>query len=424
VKTFVRLATAFAVVAATFIGTPASAQESGCGYGSGGDYASTICWIDMSGFDQTTAMSTAGQPMTIELNADYSMSFTFKFTAGADGYRVLKPTAFPTYSKAPIGNTAYTGTPGKPALYQQVDAGTGASGDLGTLTIEDLTVTGPSGQAVDGYGIVMADAESTNRSEGLTFASDEPIEELTRATMPDALPACGQELSGLGTTSVTCKGNTAGGLAVEEIVLYADSPTTASIGFLDRTANAVQGVAFGVLTAKVGLSKTVVDKTTDTDSFGLSIEDDADNLIGEGSTEGGDAGSIPATTVLAGLDGRDYTFTETAEGDTDLSTYTEDWSCTNNGQADDALPSGNGTTKTVAVKVGDDIRCTITNTGAPVVDPTTSAAATPVDNPTSSNALPETGGNATTYALLAAAALAAATAGWLILRRSRTAKEW
>jgi hypothetical protein len=35
---------------------------------------------------------------------------------------VLQATAFPTYAKAPIGNIVYAGTPGKPALYQQVDA--------------------------------------------------------------------------------------------------------------------------------------------------------------------------------------------------------------------------------------------------------------------------------------------------------------
>ncbi|WP_408612314.1 CshA/CshB family fibrillar adhesin-related protein [Glycomyces dulcitolivorans] len=414
-------AAALAAAATVLAASPAQAQVSGCSYGSGGEYDSTICWIDMSGFDQTQAMSAAGQPMSIELTDDYSMSFTFKFTAGDDGYRILKPVAFPTYRLAPIGNTAYTGTTGQPALYQQVNAGTGAAGDLGTLAIDDLVVTGPSGTAVSGFGVVMADAESTNRQEGLTFASDKPIEQLTTATMPDALPACGQELSGLGTTSVTCRGNTAGGLAVGEIVLYADSPSTASIGFLDRTANAVQGVAFGILTAKVGLTKAVEDKTADTDSFGISITDDDGNAIGEASTAGGDSATVDPTTVLAALDGRDFTFAETAEAGTDLSTYTQSWNCTNNGETDDDLPSGEGTEQTVAVDVGDDIECTVVNTGTPPVDPTdgpSSPGATA--SPAAGSALPETGTPVYIRVLVAAVVVALGAAGVLIARRVRS----
>lgn len=442
-KTFARLATALAVVAAGgLVGAPAAAQTTGCGYGTDGEFANTICWIDMSGFDQTTAMSAAGQPMSIELTSDYTMTFTFKVAPGANGYRVLKPTAFPTYAKAPIGNTVYKDTPGKPALYQQVDAGTGASGDLGTLTIENLVVTSPDGAAVDGYGIVMADAETTNRSEGLTFSSDKPIEELTRATMPDAQPACGQELSGIGTTSVTCKGNTAGGLPVDEIILYSVAPKTATIGFLDRTANAVQGVAFGILTAKVGMDKIVVDKTDAADSFGMSIEDEHGDVIGEASTNGGDSGTIPSETVLAAVGGRDYTLAETAEGNTDLSTYTQDWACTNNGVEDASLPSGGGTSQVVKVKVGDDIRCTITNTGTPPgptptpspspslsPDPSPSGSTSPTEPTTSRDssdgALPVTGASAILYTALAALALTAGIVGWLMIRRARrTTDEW
>lgn len=414
-KTLVKLSAAAVIAAAgTLIGSPAQAQTDGCGYGSGGEFDTTICWIDMSDFDQAVATSPAGQPMSIELTPDYTMSFTFRFTPGADGFRVLEGTAFPTYDLAPIGNTAYTGTPGMPALYQQVDAGTGFSGDLGTLTIEDLTVNGPSGEVVDGYGIVMADAESTNREEGLTFSSDQPIELLTTATMPDALPACGQELSGLGTTSVTCRGDTQGGAAVEEIVLFADSPTTASIGFLDRTANARQAVAFGILTAKVGMTKTVEDKQADTDSFGLSIEDNLGTVVESASTDGGDSGTIAPHNVLSSVDGRVYTFAETAEGDTDLSAYTQAWECTNHGDAV-TLASDTGTSQEVPVRLGDDISCAVTNTGMPAAGATDVPA-----SPAGNGALPKTGGSALVYSLIAAAVLAAGAVGLLMARRARS----
>jgi hypothetical protein len=209
---------------------------------------------------------------------------------------------------------------------------------------------------------------------------------------------------------------------VQEILLYADSPTTASIGFLDRTANAVQGVAFGLLTAKVALTKEIEDRTSASDSFALSITDADGNSIGEASTGDADTAAIDPVTVVANRAGREYTFGETAENATDLASYTQDWSCTNNGAADPGLPSGSGTEQTVAVNVGDDIACTVTNTGTPPVEPSggpSEPGAPSGGEDGDDGALPETGSSPVRIGILAAAVVAVGTAGLLMARRAR-----
>ena len=135
----------------------------------------------MSTFDFAIAQTPAGQPMTISVTPSYTVSFTVHLAAGADGLRDIKATAFPTWSGTPIGNAVYTDTPGKPALYQ---GSTGNSGAQGTITLSGIEVDGPGGGALDGYGFVAADAESTNTGEGVIFRSDQPIRQPADVTPP------------------------------------------------------------------------------------------------------------------------------------------------------------------------------------------------------------------------------------------------
>src|ERR671933_2936935 len=55
---------------------PPHASAAGCGYGTGGAYASNLCWLDMTGYNDTTARSPAGQPLSITLPSGYTATFT------------------------------------------------------------------------------------------------------------------------------------------------------------------------------------------------------------------------------------------------------------------------------------------------------------------------------------------------------------
>jgi len=151
----------------------AQATPQGCGYGTGGPKATTLCWIDMSGYVDATARSVGGQAMTVTLPGGYTISFTVTSRGNPAGtQRAVGPTVLPNNGTASyLGNFAYVGTPGKPALY----TATGPGATTTTLTLSNIQVRDASGQAVGGYAFVGADAENTNNAESITWTSDKPI---------------------------------------------------------------------------------------------------------------------------------------------------------------------------------------------------------------------------------------------------------
>ena len=92
------------------------------------DY-STYCWIDFSGYNNTTATSAGGQAFTITLTGGSTLSFTLKVSGPA-----LTSTTVPTWTGAALGQKAIT-IPGNPALYQTAGAGTT------TVTRSNLVLT-------------------------------------------------------------------------------------------------------------------------------------------------------------------------------------------------------------------------------------------------------------------------------------------
>ena len=120
---------------ATLAPAPASAATTGvtCSFANAGSgtYARTLCWFDMSGYNATAAGSAVGQAMTIALPGGYSITFTLKVSGGP-----VKAVTFPTYSGAYLGNGAYTGVGGKPAMYQ-TQSGTTTTAALTNISVVD-----------------------------------------------------------------------------------------------------------------------------------------------------------------------------------------------------------------------------------------------------------------------------------------------
>ncbi|MFI6317805.1 CshA/CshB family fibrillar adhesin-related protein [Nonomuraea sp. NPDC050556] len=349
---------AVGVLVLSLPGAPSVAAEpTGCGFGQGGQNAATICWLDMAQFDQALAATPAGQPITIRLSPLYQISFVIRVVPGAGGVRTMTPVRFPTYSGTPIGNSVYLNTPGKPALYQEIGA---AGGDQGTVVLEDITVTADAGDAIDGYGFVMADAETTNRDEALVFSSDQALKELDQVAPPGYDPPCGAELSGLGTSSVTCKGVVAP--KVGDLLVYALAPKQVSISITTRNARTRQGIAFGVLVANVRMTKKIGSRNGD-DSFGLRVTDSGGHVVASADTGTADAADTGVTRVLTGVPSSEFSFAEVPGPGTDLADYIAAWTCEDNGVA--VATGGSRSRRTVAVKVGSDIVCAVTNRARP-----------------------------------------------------------
>lgn len=220
------------LLAATWFAPAASAATGTCGgaasQGVNGpaDYA-TYCWIDFSGYNNTTASSAGGQAFTITLPGGSTLSFTLKVTGPA-----LTATTVPTWTGAALGQAAFITIPGSPALYQVTGAGTS------TATLSNIVLTVGSGTVP--YAIVAADAESTNSGENLSFTTNGNAWTLL-ASMAYSGSTTFPTLTGTGTTTVTETG-VAGNVGAYAFATQG-SPTTISSSFL---GSGLQGVAFAV----------------------------------------------------------------------------------------------------------------------------------------------------------------------------------
>ncbi|HEY1774411.1 MAG TPA: CshA/CshB family fibrillar adhesin-related protein [Gammaproteobacteria bacterium] len=252
----------------------------------------TYCWIDFTGYNNTTASSAGGQAFTITLTGGSTLSFTLKVTGPA-----LTSTAVPTWTGAALGQSAFITIPGKPALYQTVGAGTT------TVTLSNLVLTVGSGTVP--YAIVAADAESTNNGENLSFTTNGNAWTLL-ASMAYTGSTTFPTLAGVGTTTVTETG--VNGNVGAYAFATEGSPTTISSSFL---GSGLQGIAFAVKFHAV------------------------DFAIASGHTGSFNAGGTGSYTLTATNDGPDqYAPTDTVTvtdtlptGETYVSASGSGWSC-------------------------------------------------------------------------------------------------
>jgi hypothetical protein len=328
------------------VASAAAAGASSCSFANAGSgtYARTLCWFDLSTYNAAAAGSAAGQPMSVALPGGYSISFTLKVSGGP-----VKATSFPTYSGAYLGNGAYTGVSGKPALYQT------QSGTTTTATLSGIAVVDSKGNPVSGYAFVGADAESTDATESITWSSDANLDLISNVGN-----ACksGALLTGVGTTTVKCSA-TASMAKTGTPILAAVHPSTFSQTMVGQ---GLQAVAFGVLVSTVQLNKTVSGRINPSDAFAVNVSSSTGSVLGSANTGATNSASTGQITVLTSSAGQDYTLSESATSGLE-SNYNPSWSCTRNGTADPSLPSGPAPTSTVAtLGIGDFVNCTITNT--------------------------------------------------------------
>jgi uncharacterized repeat protein (TIGR01451 family) len=371
-----RITTAAATPARSPTTSPAPlAGPAGCSFAQAGTgtFASTLCWLDLSAYNSTSASKPAGQPMTVTLPGGYTIRFNLHVSGGP-----VAATGFPTFVDAFLGNNAhYTGVSGRPALNQTT------RGTTTTATLDGITVTGPGGVPETGYAFVGADAESTDRKESITWTSNTPL-----TLLEPVGNACnsGSGLTGVGTKTVTCLAsvsNTKTGTAM----LAAQAPSSIA---QEMVGGGHQGIAFGVLVSTVQINKVVTSRIDPSDAFGVSIHSlPTNDLLGSANTGTANTASTGPITVLTSDVGSSFTFAEQITSGLP-SNYTGAWSCTRNGVSDPELPSGDiGSSATITLGIGDFVDCTITNTSEPVGVALQKDAGTPTD--VNSNGLTDAG---------------------------------
>ncbi|YCN58278.1 isopeptide-forming domain-containing fimbrial protein [Rhodococcus erythropolis] len=379
---------------------PDEQPPTGCGFSAPntGNLSQNICWIDMSTFNQAAATSAAGQPMTVKLTDIYSISFNAKLVNSIDGSTTKPHTGVAAYplpalqGLSALGDVAYSGLPSavKPALYQTVPTMSGGNRvqSGGTVKLDNIVMNGPNG-AVNNYGLVVADAESTdpvaaNNKEFLSFQSDKNFRLIDR-TMGVNTPgwppirACNgtvggaDGLTGLGTTSVRCNSwwdnDLSKNYSPGTVVLAATAPTSFAGTFGNTTADTSrQGVAFGILLPRVKIDKELTRVSPGDDfTIGTSTGTFADANAASGqvlkSTDTGATATTASTgwrMLLADTTPTPVTFWEKpTTSATKTANYATKWDCQVNGVAKNLQAGGVAQT---ALAPGDNAYCKIINT--------------------------------------------------------------
>jgi uncharacterized repeat protein (TIGR01451 family) len=315
----------------------------------------TYCWLNFANYNDATARSASGQNLNFTLPDGSVLSLNARVTGGT-GTAYSAVTA-PTWTGAAIGNSAFIGIPGRPALY------TAAAGSR-TITLSGITIIPPVGASASVFSFIVADAESSNEGESLRMSTNGGAWQLLDSVPPisgSTLPS----ITGMGTSNarVTGVGGTVGAY-----ILGSNSPTDVTV---ETVAGGLQGVMFAVRFASIRLQKAIVGtRINASDQFQYQIVSTGTGAAITGGTTSGSGGgpfSTPALVMSAGLP---LTLRETmATGSVStLAQYSSSLTCVNSsGPTRASLPNNLATTSfnLGQLEFGEALVCTFTNGAQP-----------------------------------------------------------
>jgi uncharacterized repeat protein (TIGR01451 family) len=313
----------------------------------------TYCWIDFSGYNDTTARSGSGQNMSLTLQDGTVMSFNLKVTSGS----ALTTIPAPSWSGAAIGNTAFLGIAGEPVIYQ-TNAGTSI------VTMSNILLTPPPG-ATGGtqYMVVAADGESSNDSETLKFQTNggnwsllDQVGPISGSTYPTQ--------SGTGTNTFTITGVTG---TVGAYIVGSSTPTTVTTTLV---GGGLQGAMFAVRYASIRLNTVIsVGRINAADQFAFSINSTTTGTaLAAGASSGTGLGPFTAAS-LSTASAVPVTLIQSMAGGSvsTLSHYRSSLTCTNGVSSSTPLPSAVITSSYSfgSLSYGDIVQCTYTEIAFP-----------------------------------------------------------
>lgn len=290
-----------------------------------------VCWLDMANF---TAAKKRSQSMRVKLSDSLTMKFNIKYTGG----RTLHSAAVPTWNKAAFGHYGYTGFPegSKPALYQN----TGSANTTSTVELADIKIVKADGSEITGnYSFMMADAESTNTNESISFTSSNKIEQV--AQFPQQGDANYKNYAfGDQTFSADHKTVTGGGVSTGAnpgIYLYkTKSPDTVSVTMRVNDTGEIQAAIFGVLFSN---AETTVTTNNASDMFAGEVES---QTYGSEQTDGVTGSNSATSKVVNMLSDTDVPeqvkFTLSSSENTNWNDYDVSFTCDGDCGEYDATP--------------------------------------------------------------------------------------
>lgn len=348
-----RLLLACAAAGVLSVLLPASAWAASCGPATGQGSAPTdfrtYCWLDLSGYVDATARGTNGQAFTFNLPDGTTVNFTLK----SDG--ALNPAAVPSWTGSAFGNSAFTGIPGKPILYQT------ANGTTVNVTISNIVVTPPSG-GTSQYSMIVGDGESTNGGETLAFTTTGNAWQRV-ATIKNGTSNLYPTVSGEGTNTVTETGVDG---TVGSFVWRSDGNPSQISSTLKGSG--LQGIIIGMRYASISVVSQLTNARYKTaDQFVYSLTTTTGMSLATGTTTGTATSGFPVASVPTVAASYPFNISEAmAPGSIGtLQNYLTTLTCTNtNGGSSTQLPSNLPVTtyNFTNLQYGDAVLCTFTNT--------------------------------------------------------------
>ena len=341
-----------------FCALTASAQAANCNYataqGATGPASwQTYCWIDFTSYSDVQARSASGQSYALTLQDGTVMTFTMKISGAA-----IASATTPTWGGAAVGNTAFLGIGGRPALYQTA-AGTT------TVAFSNIVLTPPSGaSAVANYMFVAGDAESSNDGESLAFQSNGGGWQLLDSVGPTSgatYPL--QAGAGTGTFTTTGVAGTVGAYIVGSTIPTAVTATIVGGG--------LQGAMFAVRFASIRLNTQIAGtRVAAVDQFTSTISATGNGaLLASGTSSGTGLGPFTAAALSVASSVPVTVGQAMAAGSASvLGQYRSSLTCTNgNAGSTTPLPSALVATSYAfpALQFGDAVQCTFTETPYP-----------------------------------------------------------
>ncbi|MBD5605852.1 MAG: hypothetical protein IAI48_12310 [Candidatus Eremiobacteraeota bacterium] len=344
--------TTFALLLVAFFALeakPKAAEAASCSVATG-IAAHVLCWLDLTTYTPTPGAATA---LSFSLPDGSTLSATFTNTS-----TTVTPTiaAFPTYSGSALGQTAYTGVTGKPAVY---------GGGVVPTKLSGIKVVDADGTTLASTTIAAADAETLDTGDGTSTTAYldwttagtnwSQLQIMNSLASGTTTPIC--TLSGLNTQTASCVPSSGGNNAA---YILSTTVTPSQAVTLASKSTALQGYAFAAELSTLALAKKVNSRLNAGDQFTVTLKRGATTLA-TATTSGTATTATTASVVTMPTD--TYTMSETAAGTTALGYYASTYACVNaNTSSTTTLPSGSGTSFTISPAADDQITCTFTNT--------------------------------------------------------------
>ncbi len=310
----------------------------------------TYCWIDMSSYNHATVMST-GQAFAINLSDGSVFNFTLT-GSGANGLVAIAP---PSWGGSAVGNTAFLGIPNLPILYT-------TTGGTITLTMSAISITPPPGGTSSGlFKVIIADAESSNNSESLSYTTNggnwEVIDQVN--------PISGSTYPTISNTGTTFTETGVPG-TVGAYIVGTQSPTTVTATLV---AGGLQGIMFAIQYATISVNKVIVgSRGNSADQFSYQAASTNGPMATATSSGSGNGPFTAAASTLS--TSVPVTVSEFMAGGSAsvLGQYTSVLTCTNGNVGSPTILPNNVTTTSYVIPsfaYGDAVSCTFTNTPLP-----------------------------------------------------------